>query len=309
MNFGSDEFFWGLKNGFYSPDNGGIHAALWNEVSEAARAGRKMFRSKEDYEDAVAAAQNRVFTFAIHVFLKEAEWESAEPEARDRWLRTVVKRAMTDEYRRQRPHQGRWIAAEPDGDAAPESAPAEKKNRHEGQIYVHHVSMNGSADEETPALENTFSDDDGDYLSGIAFRQALMERVGGVFTLDAGAEKLIVAAYFMLISGYGHNFGGKGLNKAVAEKLSGCTVAANYMKVKALMRKMEFPTGLMHPLRDRIKAGVDEKGQPLKDKIMFVEKELVTKYVNDIRTRNRKEFAADEAAGGLRVVKEEEDDE
>ena len=307
MNFGNDEFFWRLKNGFYGPGNDEIHLALWKEVEEAARAGRKMFRYKEDYEDAVAAAQNRVFTFAIHVFLKEEEWESAAPDARCRWLRTVVKRAMTDEYRRQRPHQGRWIDAEPDENAetGPESAPAEKKKRHEGQIFVTNISMNGNADEETPALENTFAGDNGDFLSGIEFRQSLLERLGGIFTLDAGPEKLLIAAYFMLTSDFGHNQGGKGLNKAVAEKLSGCTVAVNYKRVKALMLKMEYPTGLMHPLRDRIKAGVDEKGQPLKDKIMFVDKELVTKYVNDVRTRNRREYAEN----GLRVVKEEEDDE
>jgi len=95
----------------------------------------------------------------------------------------------------------------------------------------------------------------------------------------------VIAAFCMLLSGYGHSFGDKALNKNVAALLSGRTVEENLRAVKYLIYELDFPIDAADPLEARLD---EEPG--LRNRIMQVDKELVTKYVSDVRARVRKVY-------------------
>lgn len=323
MNFGSDEFYRRLKKELCSENNWEITLELEKEVRTAARpTAWRYFKTREDVEDAVQYAIGKILTVSIHNFLADERMETATESRRVSWLRAVIKNAIIDEVRRLLPEEGMWVEKKPDvpetdspgewrivqpaqkkEEKAPDAAEAKKSDK-DGKSFVRFTRLDGSKDDDFSPLD-VISDDDGDYLERMHSRQELEKRFRLIFTLDAGVEKLVIAAFCMLLSGYGHSFGDKALNKNVAALLSGRTVEENLRAVKYLIYELDFPADAADPLEARLD---EEPG--LRGKVMQVETDLVTKYVSDVRARVRKvysDLAAREDEGCIRTTPRKDD--
>lgn len=296
-SIGSNELYDRMQREWFSDENSEIHEIVYEKLlSMSYRIAKKRFGNdpRLDYEDLAGEGVLHMLRKGMNEYLTNEKVKEMEPAGRIGWIWRTMENRMLDCVRRLRRRSMQKVVLveeteeQDNGWKVVQTADAEAvTKRKSGKIKpfsnaIHEgpISINAENEEGSTIADMLADPAEIRRIENEELREQLEDTFGKLFNLNAGAEKILVTAYFWILRAYENALNQKGFNEWFEKEIRGLTLFELTEKVAKGLEQLDISREVLRPMVQKLsKRNADGM------KVTNVSKKTITHWASDMRTR------------------------